>query len=130
LTLRFESQGMVVIERHASDRGAENHPGLLTYQPCDPGRLDQPLQPINTVSPAYPRALREKGAEGSVVLEYYVDESGRVRMPVISYAEHQALAGLSLAAIEQWEFQPPVSRNKPVLVRVRQKFEFVAERKG
>jgi len=128
--MRFESRGMIVIERHAADRVDDTHPALLTYEPCDPRRLDKPLEAITVVSPAYSRELGQQGAIGSVVLDYYVDESGRVRMPVIRQSEHQALAGLSLAAIEQWQFKPPVSRNKPVLVRVQQKFEFVPDNKG
>ena len=57
--------------------------------------------------------------------------SGRhvLRTP-FGQTEHEVLAGLSLAAIEQWQFQPPVSRNKPVLVRVQQRFEFVPDHKG
>jgi TonB family protein len=129
LVMRFETRGMVVIERHAAD-GVDRLPGQYDYEPCDPSRLDRPLQPITVVSPAYAPELGRQGAKGSVVLEYYIDESGRVRMPIVNATENETLAGLSLAAIEQWQFNPPLSGNKPVLVRVKQTFEFVPEGKG
>jgi TonB family protein len=129
VVVRFESSGMLAVERFAGDH-PDLRPGKYAYEPCDPGRLDRPLQPIAVRSPDYPKELGEQGVQGSVVLEYYVDETGHVRMPRVSAAGHEALASLSLAAVEQWQFQPPSSRSKPVLVRVRQQFDFVPKARG
>lgn len=130
LLVRFEASGLIVIERFGADRPDDLQPGTFAYQPCDPRRLDRPLQPVAAGSPAYPQELIRQGIRGSVVLEYYVDESGRVRMPSVSRSEHEVLAGLSLAAVAQWQFNPPSSGQKPVLVRVRQQFDFVPEKAG
>ena len=129
LTVQFETRGVIAVERFGSDR-VENTPGRFAYEPCEAGRLDRPLQPITVVPPAYSLELGQQRAKGSVVLDYYVDESGRVRMPTVRETGSEILAGLTLAAIEQWRFQPPSSQNKPVLVHVRQKFEFVPEGQG
>jgi TonB family protein len=129
LVLRFETSGMLVVERLGPD-STELRPGVFAYQPCDPKRLDQPLQAISTRSPDYPREFKAQGVRGSVVLVYYVDETGRVRMPMVDRAENDLLAGLSLQAVEQWRFTPPTSARKPVLVRVRQEFEFVPGQPG
>lgn len=51
-------------------------------------------------------------------------------MPMVYEAQNDLLAGLSLLAVEQWRFSPPSSRNQPVLVRVRQKFDFQPEKLG
>lgn len=129
VTVRFEVDGLLVIERYASDV-VELRPGTLAYQPCDPTRLDQPLQTTVAPSPGYPRELREQAVQGRVELEYYVDESGRVRVPIVTQAGHEALANLSLEAVEQWRFVPPSSQGRPVLVRVRQLFLFTPPSAG
>ncbi len=56
LTVRFEVNGLVVIERHASDESAENFLGTFAYKACAPDRVDQPLQALVSPSPDYPRA--------------------------------------------------------------------------
>lgn len=124
LTVRFEVNGLVVIERYASDENREIFVGAFAYKTCDPERLDQPLQAIVSPSPAYPRELREQGVQGRVIVQYYIDESGRVRMPMIDQADNEALASLTLQAIEHWQFAPPSSHGRPVLVRARQEFLF------
>lgn len=129
LTVRFEVNGLVVVERFAND-APELPPGVFAYQPCDPTRLDQPLQLVSGPTPAYPISLREQGVRGRVVLEYYVDETGRVRMPIVAETENELLSGLSLQAVEQWQFSPPSSRGQPVLVHVRQAFLFGTEKAG
>jgi len=129
LVVRFETRGMLVDERFGRD-SANLQPGQFAYQPCNPGQLDRPLQPIKAQSPVYPLELKQQGVSGSVVLEYYVDESGRVRMPVVSSAANDILADLSLQAVEQWQFHPPSSQSQPVLVRVRQRFDFAPPKPG
>jgi TonB family protein len=117
LTVRFEVRGLVVIERHASDESPELFIGAFAYQPCNPARLDQPLHPVINPSPLYPRKLRDQGVRGRVVVQYYIDESGRVRMPMVDQADNDVLASLTLQAVEQWQFAPPSSHGRPVLVR-------------
>lgn len=123
LSVLFQSDGPIVVE-HFTGQGASMWPDTYAYEPCDPSRLDQPLQPLVTKAPLYPKDLCEQGVAGSVVLEYYIDETGRVRMPMVCEAQNDILASLTLLAVEQWRFSPPSSRNQPVLVRVRQKFDF------
>lgn len=129
LIVRFQSSGPIAVE-HFTGEGSAFWPDTYAYQPCAPSRLDQPLQPIAVKAPDYPKNLCEQGVTGSVVLEFYIDETGRVRMPMVYEAQNDLLAGLSLLAVEQWRFSPPSSRNQPVLVRVRQKFDFKPEKQG
>lgn len=129
LVVRFEVNGLLVVQRHASD-DTEFQPGKFAYEPCDPVRLDRPLQAIATPSPGYPKDLRQQGIQGEVIVEYFIDETGRVRMPEVTQSANDLLAGLSLAAVEQWQFAPPSSGGRPVLVRVRQSFVFARENAG
>jgi TonB family protein len=129
LIVRFQSEGPIAVE-HFPGEGSAAWPDTYAYEPCDPSRLDRPLQPLAVKAPEYPQALCAQGVTGSVVVEFFIDETGRVRMPMVYEAENDLLAGLSLLAVEQWRFSPPSSRNQPVLVRVRQKFDFQPEKLG
>jgi len=129
LIVQFQSDGPIAVEHHTGE-GSAAWPDTYAYEPCDPARLDRPLQPLAVRAPLYPKNLCEQGVAGTVVVEFFIDETGRVRMPTVCEAQNDLLAGLTLLAVEQWRFSPPSSRNQPVLVRVRQKFDFQPEKLG
>jgi TonB family protein len=80
--------------------------------------LDQPLAVRRSVPPP-----NVPGA-GTVTLDFYVDESGRARLPAVRSGEKAELAEAATAALLQWEFAPPTRRGEPVVVRVSQQFVF------
>lgn len=86
--------------------------------------LDRIPVPSKVVPPEYPESLAAKGVKGSVTVEFYIDPSGKVRMPGALKWTEQALAHLAVTAVEQWQFEPPVHDGQPVLVLVRQEFTF------
>ncbi len=63
--------------------------------------------------PIYPRAPFEKKIEGTVLVEFLVNEGGRV-----SYAEiRRSLPGLdaaALACVRDWQFEPAKRSGRPV----------------
>jgi outer membrane biosynthesis protein TonB len=85
-----------------------------------PRELDAPLRPVETVSP-----LRVKSSETQrAVVDFFVDEEGRPRMPVVVRADSD-VAGLSaVEALQRWRFAPPTSGGEPVLTRATQSFVF------
>jgi TonB family protein len=123
LTVLFETNGVLLVERHTgiSDRPLER----LTYQPCSPRELDRPLSPVKRAAPSYPKQLGDMGVAGKVTVGFYVDEEGRVRMPVIAGQSNDYLASLAIEAVQQWRFAAPTRNGKPVIVRVSQDFNFV-----
>jgi TonB family protein len=56
---------------------------------------------------------------GAVTLSFVIDETGRVRVPVVTGASDPALGEAALAAVEEWRFSPPRQRGQPVLVEAR-----------
>ncbi len=94
------------------------------FAPCGLKEIDRIPMPINVISPRYPLALAKKGVQGEVVVVFYIDEQGRVRMPSIQDASNMDLADLALEAISQWRFEPPTRHGEPVLVRASQTFRF------
>ncbi len=87
-------------------------------------QLDRVPALTATAKPVYPTEWRERGVHGNVEVQFFVDESGTVRMPHVISADHMALADIASDAIRQWKFEPPTSLGKPVVIRTRQKFVF------
>jgi TonB family protein len=59
-----------------------------------------------------------------VVVDFYIDETGAVRMPYVTGRPHTLLANLAVDAVRQWKFEPPTRNGTPVLVHARQVFHF------
>ena len=128
LVFHFETQGTMVVSQTVTDavtaRMLQLMAGAYVYRPCSLKDLDRIPTPINTVSPIYPHDLAGKGVRGKVVINFFIDETGAVRMPSGSVQEDERLSGLAIAALRQWKFEPPTRNGKPVLVAAEQVFNF------
>ena len=62
--------------------------------------------------------------EGQVVLDFYIDEQGRPRMPVVTHSDDDALNLAAVEALSHWRFVPPTRNGVPVMVRAKQSFRF------
>lgn len=118
------------------DRGVivHNFPGALeqyrvfgamqdryVFKPSKLGELDRTPIPIKVVAPLSGKSDREH----RVTVEFYIDEEGRVRMPAVAReSADDAFAAAAVAAVEQWRFEPPLRRGRPVLVYAHQEFNF------
>jgi TonB family protein len=128
LVFRFEAKGVVISTFNISD-AIEVHTLRMMgtryiYQPCSLRELDRIPTPIVTVTPTYPKELADRGVKGKVTVEFYIDESGAVRMPAVSIDDNSILTGLAVSALRQWRFEPPTRNGNPVLVRASQVFKF------
>jgi len=61
-----------------------------------------------------------------VLVSFYVDESGHVRLPSVESAASPLLIPNAIKAIEHWEFRPPTLKGRPVLVFTTWSVRFVA----
>lgn len=86
--------------------------------------LDQPLAPVNPVSPRYPAQAGTAGRPRTVLVDFYVDEKGQPRMPVVVDSSHENFSMAAVDALSRWRFTTPTRAGKPVAVRVRQQFIF------
>jgi TonB family protein len=100
-------------------------PTLITSI-CRPHELDRPLAAINSASPLYPApsARTGTGRPHSVVVDFYVDEQGQPRMPVVINSAQEHYASAAVDALSRWRFAAPTRAGRPVAVRVRQQFIF------
>lgn len=127
LSFYFEAKG-VVVSTTCTDilegRFLRMMAGRYTYQPCSPRELDRMPAPVVTIMPQYSGALAKKGVTGKVTVEFFIDETGAVRLPAASAKDDTMLIALAIDALNQWKFTPPTSRGRGVLVKASQEFDF------
>jgi len=128
VTMNFEVQGTVVVSLTSSEALAawlnSLHRDGENYFPRTLRELDRIPTPITAPAPAYPRALVEQGRSGTVTVNFYIDETGAVRLPAVSSSDNMELAALAIVALHQWKFEPPTCKGVPVLVKANQVFNF------
>jgi TonB family protein len=90
--------------------------------------LDHVPAVLHSPAPEFPVALRDHISSGSVVVKYFVDATGRVRLPTVVSATSPELGAAALAAIRQWRYDPPRIDGKPVIALERHSFQFSAAR--
>lgn len=100
-------------------------PHHLTRVICQPAELDRPPAALAPVSPANPaHRIAATAPRNSVVVDFYIDEKGVPRMPVVVESPHDVFSQAAVGALTQWRFTAPTRGGKPVAVRVRQQFIF------
>ena len=56
------------------------------------------------------------GKAVKAIVSFYVDETGRVRLPNVESAASPVLIPNAIKAVSHWSFEPPTVKGKPVLV--------------
>ena len=102
-------------------------PPSLVTRVCQPRDLDRPVTLEQSVTPPNPgQAGPVPTAPRTVLVDFYIDETGRPRMPVALSFPHLAYAQAAVGALSRWRFNAPTRAGKPVAVRVQQEFVFPA----
>jgi TonB family protein len=87
--------------------------------------LDALPKPVEIARPLVDPDLPRPRREGRTVFQFFIDESGKVRMPVLIELEGDIrLAEAANTALEQWRFETPRSRGRAVIAHARQEFIF------
>jgi hypothetical protein len=60
-----------------------------------------------------------RGERRRVLLDFFIDETGRPRMPVVVQASDTLFAAAAVDALDQWRFTAPTRRRQPVAVHVQ-----------
>jgi TonB family protein len=131
LTFHFELDGVAVVSMDVISYNELVHfkvaPNSEAYNVCTVSQLDRALTPTKTVNPVYPAELARSSHGGHVLVAFYIDQLGRVRMPSVARETIEAnaeLAAVAVTAVSQWQFEPPLSQGMPVLVAANQDFAF------
>jgi len=91
---------------------------------CHLQELDRPIAPLNPASPVNPLQAGAPAEARSVLVDFYIDEHGQPRMPVVVNSPQTILAQAAVDALNRWRFNAPTRGGKPMTVRVRQEFIF------
>ena len=83
--------------RASALRRPPRHEARFDYGPGAASELDAALKPALSVSPKYRAQLSAAGVAGKVVVDFFIDESGNVRFPVV-------------CASTSFAFEPPPER--------------------
>ncbi len=127
VNIAFRNNGLFIVDDFQAIAELYLHGRLDRAEPvrmASPRELDHLPQAIEAPMPPYATELASRGVTGRVVVDFYIDEAGRVRLPAIASADHPELADLALNALAQWRFAPPTRYGQPVLTHVRQPFDF------
>lgn len=92
---------------------------------ADARSLDAPLTLLESPNPRHPRAAAPVPT-GRVTLDFFVDETGRARLPVVVESTHQTYTDAAVQALDAWRFSVPTRQGVPLLVRTQQTFLFPA----
>jgi TonB family protein len=127
VAVSFTAQGVVVSHTYQLDvegmvrRIVGEKVAYLRKSPQD---LDAVPTLLASTQPQYAKAAETQGVRGTVLVHFYIDEKGAVRMPAVEGSAHPYLSEMAVAAVRSWHFAPPTSHGKPALVAVRQAFNF------
>ena len=128
LVFHFETRGTLVVSQTIMEnleaRVLRVLSGANSFRTYALRELDRIPTPIYTVSPQYPRDLAEKGVKGKIAIDFFIDETGAVRMPAGSATDDPRLSGLAITALRQWKFDPPIHDGRSVLAQATQVFNF------
>lgn len=125
LSFDFRVDGLMVVQKRITDMFRGDSPDdHFDFQARSLKSLDAIPTPLHVVNPAYPKEWADQGIKGVVMVDFYIDETGKVRMPAALAGADPRLAGLAVDAVEQWQFSPPTCKGRPALVHVQQRFDF------
>jgi protein TonB len=80
--------------------------------------LDNPPRTRSQISPQYPAAERNAGITGEVMVEFMVDETGRVQRAHALTRSNAAFESAAIRAVEKWRFEPGKRHGRPVRFRM------------
>jgi protein TonB len=123
----------VIIPLAIQQTGGEPDVGMAApaMAPGDPigttGLPDTDLLPLVKVTPHYPERARRNNIEGYVLIEFTVDELGRVVDPMIIEAEPVGVFDRSaMEAVQRFKYRPRVLYGQPMVVTgVKHRLSFV-----
>jgi TonB family protein len=132
VTVFFRTEGATVVSLNTSNylQGLYYRlaPGSFSYRPRKLHELDAVPEAVVAPSPAYPNEVARM-RRGQVTIEFYIDETGSVRLPCAEPGDDPELSALAVEALMQWKFYPPTVDGRPVLVRAMQIFDFAPQPK-
>ncbi len=122
----FTAKGIAVVSAltgslASKDRGVnENAPVVLPSF----SELDTTPKPITHPMPRFTGAMAGRVEGGSATIKFFVDETGKVRVPIVVECSTPEVGLAALAAVEQWRFEPPRAAGQETIALETETFTF------
>ncbi|HCL57862.1 MAG TPA: hypothetical protein DHW82_12770 [Spirochaetia bacterium] len=107
------------IQNTTTQQSVNQEPNFMPFV-----RVDEIAKSLVSLQPEYPDLARNAGIEGTVVLEVYIDEDGRVRKVIVLKGIGFGCDEAAVRKVESSSFIPAKMNGKPVAVRQKITFEF------
>jgi TonB family protein len=124
VTFEYSVTGVLVYEKQLNQTNDSQLEQRFAYFAHGPESLDHKPVPVDLPPPIYPAAWIRAGRSGSVTVRFFIDETGRARVPEIINDGDNLLASAAAAAVKLWKFEPPTHHGQPVLAHAEQVFVF------
>jgi TonB family protein len=80
--------------------------------------------PLTRVAPEFPDEFRQRHLHGEVVVQFIVDENGRVIEAATIRSAHPELARLAVEAVRKWTFRPAMRDGHPIRTVIQNPISF------
>jgi TonB family protein len=125
LIYKFESTGIVAYQRIGlPTKPVDSLGDEFEYRPHGLATIDTPPSGRDLPGPIYPKKWSDEGRTGNVTVDFYIDESGKTRMPIVVGDADEYLGAAAIAAVKDWRFETPRHKGQPVLAHAQQTFVF------
>lgn len=125
ITFEYTFNGVAVYEKRLETNEPDSWwRSKYEYYAHGAATLDRKPLAVSVAPPFFPQTWLAEGHTGSVTVRFFIDESGKARLPMIIDHGDTLLASAAAAAVRQWRFEPPTHRGKPVLAVAEQVFVF------
>lgn len=111
----FKAGGVVMVPSQAPVVREKGVAAPSDYKPVLFSDLDRMPEAISQPLPMFPASLIGKTKSGEANVAFFVDESGGVRVPVVSAATEPEFAMAALETVAKWRYQPPTRAGRPVV---------------
>ena len=114
----------LLLATHASAHTQLTHTGELIehthiFNQCETKEkidtLNQPPVRLKINAPKYPKKAQQRGLEGMILVEFDVDEGGKVINPKVKWSENEVFDSSVLKSVSSWVFKPALKNGKPIL---------------
>lgn len=124
---KFDHSITGIPEKIGTEDGVPDGIDISRVTIFSPDALDRVPDARVQIPPDYPRAMKQSGAGGSVLVEFDVDTTGRVvRAEAIRYTDRE-FAEPAVRAVRKWRFEPGRRNGKVVPFRMAVPIEFGIE---
>lgn len=105
----------------------QSKPKPPTNKVFNKGAVDRNPQMEGSLTPEYPKQAKQAGIEGTVVVQFVVDESGRPQDIQVLRSPNDMLAEAAREAVQEASFSPGRQNGQAVKVRMAQPVVFRLE---